>query len=196
MLTGEKINLRPIRKEDLQYLNQWKNDRSVYQYLGGGFAPVSLDQQAAWMETMMDLTGQERRFMICTKEGSPIGLVGLYQIHWIHRNCEMGVLIGDSFAQRKGYAKEACQLLERYAADFLNLHKIKIKVVAENQAAYGLWKSLGYQKIGEQVQERFIAGQYQNVILMEKFTVNPIWGGGNFITLIWEWGGSYVCYHP
>src|SRR5699024_9497471 len=93
-LQGEKINLRPIERTDLDSLNQWKNKEDVYMYLGGGFQPVSKDQQANWMDSMIDLTGNNRRFMIVQGEKS-IGMIGLYNIHWIHRTCEIGIFIGE-----------------------------------------------------------------------------------------------------
>ncbi len=36
MIKGEKVYLRPIQKDDITYLNQWKNDEKTYMYLGGG----------------------------------------------------------------------------------------------------------------------------------------------------------------
>ena len=59
---------------------------------------------------------------------------------------------------------------------YLNLRKIKLSVVADNQLALKLWKSLGYREIGEHVAERFIDGAYRNVILMEKFAENSSGG--------------------
>ena len=45
MIKGEKVYLRPILKSDMKYLNDWKNDEDVFRFLGGGFMPVSIDQQ-------------------------------------------------------------------------------------------------------------------------------------------------------
>jgi RimJ/RimL family protein N-acetyltransferase len=96
-------------------------------------------------------------------------MIGLYDINWIHRTCEIGVYIGDKDARGKGYGKEACLLIEKYAKEYLNLRKIKLSVVSDNKSAINLWQSLGYKKIGEYVAERFIKGKYRNLVLMEKF---------------------------
>lgn len=32
MIKGEKIYLRPILKEDIVYLNEWKNDEETYKW--------------------------------------------------------------------------------------------------------------------------------------------------------------------
>lgn len=176
-MKGNKITLRPIKKSDLHILNIWKNDEELYMYLGGGFQPLSEDQQEKWMDSIVDMTGNSRRFMIMDRDKNPIGMVGLYDINWIHRTCEIGAYIGEIDARGNGYAKEACFLIESFAANYLNLRKIKLKVVADNVTAKKMWENLGYQTIGEYKQERFIKGKYCNVVLMEKF-IDTVFGGG------------------
>lgn len=171
-MIGRNVKLRPLVRSDLSQLNAWKNDEQVFMYLGGGYNPVSIDQQEKWMDSMIDMTGNNRRFMILDKEENPIGMVGLYDISWIHRTCEIGIYIGESACQRKGYAEEACRLIEGYAEQYLNLRKIKLEVVSENIAAIALWTKLGFTKVGEYKAERFIKGKYYALILMEKFLKN------------------------
>lgn len=169
MIKGEKVYLRPILKKDITFLNEWKNDEETYQYLGGGFMPTSIDQQEKWIDSMIDTTGNNKRFIICDSKHTPVGMVGLYDINWVHRTCEIGIYIGDKNVKGKGYGKEACKLMERFSKEYLNLRKIKLNVVSNNGAAIHMWSSLGYKKIGEYEEERFIKGEYKNLILMEKF---------------------------
>lgn len=169
MIVGDKVILRPIIKEDIENLTKWRNDEETYKYLGGGFLPVSIDHHAKWLDSMIDTTGNNKRFIICENEGNPIGMVGLYDITWIHRTCEIGLYIGNKEAKGKGYGKEACRLIECYAAEYLNIRKIKLNVVSDNEVALHMWQTLGYQIVGEYIKERFIKGEYRNLILMEKF---------------------------
>lgn len=169
MIQNENIYLRPILKTDLSYLNNWKNDEEVYMFLGGGFNPISIDQQENWLNSMIDMTGNNKRFIICEHQKSPIGMVGLYDINWINRTCEIGIYIGNKNSYGKGYGKQACVLIENYAKEYLNIRKIKLNVVSNNNVALDMWRKLGYKKIGELAKERFIKGQYHNLIIMEKF---------------------------
>lgn len=169
MIIGERIYLRPLLNNDVIILNKWKNEEEVYKNLGGGFMPTSVDTQVKWMESMIDTSGKDKRFIICNKEDTPIGMIGLYDINWIHRHCEIGIFIGENTFRGKGFGKEACQLIEKFAKEFLNLRKIKLNVVAENDAAVHMWESLGYKAIGERIDERFIKGEFKNLVLMEKF---------------------------
>lgn len=171
MIVGKKVYLRPIVRDDLVYLNKWKNDEDTFRFLGGGYMPVSIDQQAKWLDSLIDTTGNNKRFMICVGESNePIGMIGLYNISWIHRVCEIGIYIGNKGSRGKGYATEACQLLEKFASEYLNLRKMRLSVVSDNKKAIELWASLGYKVIGEHIEERFIGGKYRNLTLMEKFT--------------------------
>ena len=168
-MEGTKVKLRPIIREDINILNIWRNDEETFMYLGGGFLPVSIDIQAEWMNSLIDTMGPNKRFMICDKQDQPVGMIGLYDIHHVNRTCEIGIFIGNKEAKGRGYGKEACILIEKYAREYLNIRKIKLNVVSENIKAVHLWEVLGYVKIGEFVQERFIKGEYKNVMLMEKF---------------------------
>lgn len=169
MIKGEKVYLRPIQKDDITYLNQWKNDEETYMYLGGGFMPTSINQQEKWLDSLMDTSGNNKRFIICDNNSSPVGMVGLYDINWIHRTCEIGIYIGSKDTKGKGYGKEACLLVERFAKEYVNLRKIKLNVVSDNKKALNMWQSLGYIKVGEYIKERYIKGVYRNLTLMEKF---------------------------
>lgn len=170
-LEGKRISLRPIERADLESLNCWKNKEDIYMFLGGGYQPVSKDQQEKWMESVIDLTGNNKRFMI-TENKNPVGMVELNNIHWIHRTCEIGIFIGEEQARGKGVASEACELIEQYGKKYLNLRKITLKAVAENKKAVLMWLSLGYEKVGELKEECFINGKYCDLLIMEKFLKN------------------------
>ena len=170
MLIGEKVNVRAINKEDLRYLNIWKNDEQTFRFLGGGYSPTSPDYQEKWLDSLIDTTGNDKRFVICEKSSSiPVGYIGLYNINWIHRVCEVGAYIGNVEYKRKGYMREAYMLTERFARNYLNLRKINLCVVSDNEAAVEMWLSFGYTQIGEYNKERYIDGEYRNLLIMEKF---------------------------
>ena len=168
-MEGKYITLRPIKKEDLKCLNKWKNDEEVFKFLGGGFHPISIDQQEKWMDSLIDMTGNNKRFIITDLSGKSIGMIGLYGINWIHRTCEVGIYIGEKDVQHKGYAGEAYNMIERYASDYLNIRKINLNAVSDNIPAISFWSKAGFKKVGELHNERYIKGKYHNLTIMEKF---------------------------
>lgn len=169
MIKGEKCILRPLVYDDVEILNQWNHDEEINKYLGGGFHPVSIDLQKKWMESMIDTSvfSTSKRYMICVDE-KPIGLVGLYSIHWIHRTAEIGIYIGEINNQGKGYATDAVSALTKYAKEYLNLRKLKLYVVEGNDKAISFWKKMKFVECGILYKERFIESEYKSLIIMER----------------------------
>lgn len=172
MIKGKNIYLRPIELRDLNVLNDWKNDEDTFKFLGGGYNPVSIDQQSKWMESMIDLTGNNKRYIISNFNDVPIGMIGLYGINWIHRTAEVGLYLGNRLHRGKGYATEAHSLLEEFAISYLNLRKLRLEVVNNNSKAVSLWEKLGFETIGKLSDERYINGKYYDLLIMEKFINN------------------------
>lgn len=169
MIKGEKIYLRPVLLEDINFLNKWKNDEDIFCNLGGGFMPISIDQQKKWMDSFIDNTGNNKRFMIVTNDNIVIGFIGLYDINSIHRTCSLGIYIGEKEYWGKGIGSEACRILFNFAKNTLNLRKINLNVVADNPSAIAMYIKLGFKECGRLTEERFIKGKYRDLVIMESF---------------------------
>jgi RimJ/RimL family protein N-acetyltransferase len=159
--------LRPLEAEDVVKLKEWRDDYEVFKFLGGGFMPVSLSQFRTWITTMVDNTGNTKRFAITDLEGKHIGVIGLYSINWINRTAELGMYIGDPEFRGKGYGCDAAACLLRFAKRVLNLRKVKLEVVESNVAAVKLYRNLGFREVGIFLEDRFIDGKFENVLAME-----------------------------
>lgn len=168
MLQKDNIKLRPILRSDLEKLNKWKNDEEIYKYLGGGFNPISIDQHEQWIDKLINIDNQNKRFII-EFDGVSVGMIGLYSINNIYQNCEIGIYVGEKDYHGRGIAKNSMLLLESYAKNYLNIRKIKCFVVVENEKAYKSWEKVGYKQVGVLKEERFIDGEFKDVMLMEKF---------------------------
>ena len=169
MLIYDGIELIPIEMEDINILNKWKNDEEIFKYLGGGYRPTSISQQKKWIESMTENTLENQRYMILNEEKQKVGFIGLYGISLIHRTCTWGIYIGEKKCWGKGIASRAYKALENYAKEYLNIRKIKLEVVKENEKALKSYEKLGFNICGEFKQDRFIKGEYKDVLFMEKF---------------------------
>lgn len=167
MIKYEEIELVPIEMEDLDLLKKWKNDDEVFKYLGGGYRPISESQAQKWIENLINNNHQYQRFMI--KNDKKIGFIGLYNISEVNRTAELGIYIGEKDYQGKGYAKMAYKALEKYAKDWLNIRKIKLDVVKDNVRAIKLYEKLDFKVCGNRELDRFVEGEYRDVVMMEKF---------------------------
>ncbi len=126
MIKGKKVGLRPVEKEDLLILRDWRNI-SEFRKNFREVRELSLADQEVWfnnlqktkhinfMFTIIDLTTQK-----------PIGAAGLLYINWIIRSADFSFYIGDKekYIAHDNVSKEAVKLLIDYGFKNLNLHKI------------------------------------------------------------------------
>ncbi|WP_368251835.1 GNAT family N-acetyltransferase [Enterococcus sp. 2201sp1_2201st1_B8_2201SCRN_220225] len=164
------FDIRPIEIEDGKFIYTWKKDPTIFKYLGGGYNPQSLFEVNEFMPQLSKQSSKNKRFMIvnCQNE-EPIGLVGLYNINVVHRTCDIGIYIGNRKFQGKGAATIAVKLIEQFAKNYLNLRKITLSVVAENQSAVKFWDKQKYSYVGTMKEERYIDGKYCDLEIREKF---------------------------
>ena len=169
MIEFENISLKPVEIDDLELLNKWKNDEKKFKYLGGGYRPISISQQKKWIEKLVENTFENQRYIILDENDNKIGFIGLYNISPIHRTCSLGLYIGEKESWRKGIATRAYKALENYSKKYLNIRKIHLEVVEKNECAVNLYKKLGFEVCGKYTSERFIDGNYENLLIMDKF---------------------------
>ncbi|MCC5310582.1 GNAT family N-acetyltransferase, partial [Staphylococcus aureus] len=68
----------------------------------------------------------------------------------------------------QGHGRAACEALFSYARQTLNLRKITLEVLADNERAIQLYQKLGFRKIG-QLAEHYLQDQrWHDVVLMER----------------------------
>lgn len=171
MITGNKIILRPLHSNDWDKTLKWRNSMEIKNYAMIHPYPITVDQEKDWYDHILkNITDKIIYFAIDEKQQSKlIGYVFLKNIQWIHRNCTLGIIIGENDSRGKGYGIEALQLIENYAFHTLNLNKISLEVVAYNQAAINLYKKVGYVVEGTLVNQFFSDNQYHNVCIMSLF---------------------------
>lgn len=98
---------------------------------------------------------EERRFVIDI-EGQFAGIVELMAIDYIHRTCEIQIVIMSQFSGQ-GYAQKALKKGVDYAFNTLNMHKVYLWVDVDNAPAVHIYKKLGFEIEGT-IKEQFFAG--------------------------------------
>lgn len=89
----------------------------------------------------------ERRFVVDV-DGAFAGIVELMEINFIHRSCEIQLIITEEYSGR-GLAQEAFHQALEYAFKVLNMHKVYLWVDVDNAPAVHIYEKLG-SKLKEQ----------------------------------------------
>jgi RimJ/RimL family protein N-acetyltransferase len=165
---GTLVVLRPLNKAtDLAPCQRWMVHPLVCRFLSSG-APMTLAEEAEWFDGIPKRK-DEVVLAIETLEGRYIGNVGLHGIHRTNRTAVAGIVIGEPDCWRKGYAREACQLLLDYAFLGLDLRKVCVEIQAENEGSLALTRALGLRLEGRRVAQLYRDGTYSDLLLLAAF---------------------------
>ena len=166
MLRGELLNLRPLKKDDLEEIMKWINDIEVTKHLSSINFPVSRLQEEKYLEKMMNKNDKQKHLVIETKEGNYIGQITLDNINWKNRNAELGIVIGKKEYWDKGYGTEAIKMLLNYGFNQMNLYNIYLWVFNYNKRGIRCYEKCGFKRDGVLRKSHFYQGKFHNVILM------------------------------
>ena len=164
------MTLRPITAEDTDNIVRWRNSDHVrrnfiYQTL---FTP---DSHGEWLGDKVG-TGLVEQFIIhVTDEDMDVGSVYLRDIDRTHRRAEFGIFIGEQSQMHKGIGSECIRLIVRYGFEKLRLHKIFLRVLADNEIARRSYEKAGFMQEAYLKDEVCIRGSYKDLILMR--IINP-----------------------
>jgi len=170
-----KVNLRPIERDDLPRFVGWFSDPEVRRHLEV-YLPFSLSQEERWFVSILDAIDRQEAVLLAieTAGGTHIGNIGLHRVNWKDRSAELGIVIGDKAHWDQGYGTEAVRMLLRLAFHDMNLHRVFLRVDADNARGLRCYEKAGFQREGTFRDAVFRNGAYldQHVlsVLATEFT--------------------------
>jgi diamine N-acetyltransferase len=167
MIIGEKVRLRPIERDDLPRYVEWFGDPEVRHYLEI-YLPFSLVQEERWFENLLGRLERQEDLILAieTLDGVHIGSVGLHAIDWKNRKAELGIAIGAKAYWGQGYGTDAIRTLLRLAFGQMNLHRVLLRVDADNQRGIRCYDKVGFRREGTLRETLFRDGTYHDQHLM------------------------------
>jgi diamine N-acetyltransferase len=156
MILGEKVRLRPIERSDLPRYVAWFGDPEVRRHLAI-YLPFSLAQEERWFDGVLAVE---------TLDGVHIGNVGLHSIDWKNRSAELGIAIGEKAYWNQGYGTDAIHTLLGLAFHEMNLHRVFLRVDADNGRAIRCYEKAGFQREGTSREGVFREGTYHDQYVM------------------------------
>lgn len=159
---SEQLNLRTYELSDNEFIHGLINNPEIMSYWF---------EEPYHSKTLIDERFEKEkgdphvRSFILTNGKESLGLVQLFDIHYVHRKAEFAIMI-DPKQQGNGYAKVATKLAMDYAFKTLNLHKLYLYVDEINEKAIHVYEKYGYQTVATLPEEFFVNGTYHNVVVM------------------------------
>ena len=161
MISGEKVIIRGLTKNDAKDIYNWVNQEDL-RTLTGTLYPISEYEHQEWMQNVT--TSQNKKlFLVADKQtGESLGTIGLKNFDYINRNVELFI----SLAVSGGYGTDAVHTLVEYCFNHLNMHKVYLYVFESNTRAQRCYEKAGFKKEGILVDHHFSNGKYENVFVM------------------------------
>lgn len=140
-LEGKKIILRNAGSQDLDRMRIWRN-----RYRKNFFNQNKLsgEKQWEWFEKYLK-DKSDKMFIIQTKKGLPIGMIGLKLVKLQDKVMELGrMILGERQFRHRGFASDSVRTLLKFAFKTLKLKEVFLEVFEKNWKAINLYRSCGF----------------------------------------------------
>ncbi len=171
MLSGKKVVLRALEREDLIVLHKWQNDEEIMR-LARSFPDHVISKEALQLEFEKELKGEDtgrRAYIIEEKpSGKPVGWATI-RIHQFTRRmtgADVGLALGEKKAWKRGYGTEATRLLLDEVFQQLNLHRAEWWTFAENTASLKLAEKVGFREDGRLREAVFFDNKFHDLVVL------------------------------
>jgi len=168
MLQGNKIFLRALEPQDLDFLSDIENDESLWE-VSNTQTPYSKFILKQYLEqSHLDIYQvKQLRLVIVNKPyNQEVGLIDLFDFKPQHKRAGIGIAIINK-QRHKGYATEALSLVIDYCFKTLQLHQIYANILEENVRSISLFTKLGFKKIGIKKDWTSFQNKFKNEILFQ-----------------------------
>lgn len=144
MLEGDRVVLRPIQERDRERLYELVETIEV-RALSSGLPPLplSLEEIEARDKRWIEERNQDSAWFAIDVDADLIGICGFHQVDHYQQHAEVGIRIGMDY-RSKGFGQDAVRTLLDYGFRHLNLAKVSLRVLADDERAVGAYRKAGF----------------------------------------------------
>ena len=155
-----ELVIRPVRPEDAPLVHDIRLQREVVRFT----TAMPSERASGWVGQL----GPNDHVMVAELEGRVVGLAGLHVRDGKRRHVGfVGMMVHDQFAGRGIGARLLTTLLE-LADGWLNLTRVELDTMADNERGLRLYRKLGFVEEGRQRNAYFRDGAYVDALLMAR----------------------------
>lgn len=169
-LEGENIYFKPLNTKDAQEIHSYASDPEVSRFIGWKLMKT-LNETHDYIEEMLkrESAGTHLYASIVLKSTQEIiGTAMIFNFDREAKHAEIGYVF-HSKHWGKGYGTETVHLMNDFAFDSLNLHKLHGRVVDANIGSSRVLEKNGFKLEGHIKDYYFIDNSYYDELLFGKF---------------------------
>ncbi|MHC4840211.1 MAG: GNAT family N-acetyltransferase [Planctomycetota bacterium] len=170
-LESKRLWFRAREESDAAFFTEILQAPDVRRHLGIGRFPFNEAGERKFLEAgneppVVDAASDVALVFGIKGEEKPLGSGGLHRINWLNRHAEWGIVIGRPDEWGKGYGREVAKTMLGYAFKTLNLHRVYLRVDADNEKGIRSYKAAGFTHEGTSREVVFIDGSYRDQHIM------------------------------
>jgi RimJ/RimL family protein N-acetyltransferase len=165
MIRGERVDLRPVQRDDLPRLYEILSDLETMALQTAGPPVIGpFEAFAKWWESELGRDPQPPEFVI-EVDGKVEGYVGLHDIDRHNRHCDVGIYLAKE-RWNQGLGQDALKAVVGFAFRHLGMRRVQLEVLAEDARAVGAYKKVGFVEEGTARERDWHDGRHKDVLLM------------------------------
>ncbi len=169
VLTGKRIILRALEREDLKAMHEWQNNAEIMR-LARGVPDHMISLEALAAEYEKELKGEmtERQSFV-VEERATKRLIGWASMRFWGRkptSADLGLVISEKRLWRRGYGTEIAQLLLQEVFEQMNLHRAEWWTNSVNIGSLKLAKKMGFKEEGRLRDAMFFDNSFHDAIAL------------------------------
>jgi|ETNmetMinimDraft_23_1059889.scaffolds.fasta_scaffold67049_2 RimJ/RimL family protein N-acetyltransferase len=148
-LEGQHVKLSGLCEKDAATIADWRSDTRFLELWNTDPLVDRIDTSvAAWIRAL-SADKSQLVFGVRVRETSElVGIADLSEIEWPNRVASLGLGIGNPAHWGRGWGTETLRILVDYAFTDLNLYRLQLTVLADNDRAIRLYERIGFQHEG------------------------------------------------
>lgn len=167
LLTGEKVYLTSIRKDDIPTYQKWFSNTEFLRLLN---SDVAMPKTTENIETWYEQTSKSKDGYVfglrALNDNRLLGNCSMFNISQSSRHCRVGLFIGEPSEWGKGFGTDVMTVLVRFGFMELNLHHIELHVFSYNPRAIKSYEKVGFVQEGILREALYRDGIYHDIHVM------------------------------
>jgi|AntRauTorcE11898_2_1112593.scaffolds.fasta_scaffold25191_2 RimJ/RimL family protein N-acetyltransferase len=159
-LRGERVTLRTVEEDDLEFISETVADPQVRRPLTMT-RPINSETTREHFEER--ISGDDSVDLAVCLDGEIRGLIWLFDVDNTAGHCEVGYWL-DPAVHGQGIMTEAAQLVVSYAFEELRMHRVRGRALVTNEASQGVLRNCGMTQEALAREAENVDGEYVDMV--------------------------------
>lgn len=157
--------LRELEQRDIEEINSWRNDEKLIRKLTAPYRYINSDVDIMWFQQYMANRNNNVRCAVVDAQDAIIALVSLTDIDYLNQSADFRLMVGKESNRGKGVGTFAVMEMLKHAFENLNLNRVELTVLSDNEVAKHLYEKCGFVYEGRKRKSIYKGGKFVDILI-------------------------------